>query len=246
MTRHDAAPVLDEVAGIEALAQPLPAGLRIWRVHLDRYELGDVGSSLAPDERARAARFLRKEDGRRFQAARHALRRILGSCTGRDPATLAFALGEFGKPRLADDDALEFNLSHSADACLVAVSRSQAVGVDVERVSIVRDIDALARRHYTVREQEQLRAAGRDGRRQAFLAGWTRKEACMKSLGVGLSLPPASIDAGCDEAPREVDVEVAGTPCRIAVVSLALGDGALGAVALVSREAAASARRRLA
>jgi 4'-phosphopantetheinyl transferase len=243
---EDAASGLGEGCGIDPIVQPLSADLRVWRVSLDAYPETGIHSGLAPDETARAARFVHPDDRRRFLAARHALRRILGACSGCDPAELAFAAGEFGKPGLAGGEGPEFNVTHSAGDCLIALSERQAVGVDVERLAPLHDIDALARLHFTALERAELARTDPQARVRAFLVGWTRKEACLKALGVGLAAQPASVEVGCEETIRDVVVVVAGVRCGIALASLSPGDGAVGAVALAHPEDVAKARHMLA
>jgi len=232
---EDAVSGLADDCAIEPIAQSLSADLRVWRVSLDAYPQIGMHSWFAPDETARAARFVYPDDRRRFLAARHALRRILGAYSGRDPAACAFTAGEFGKPGLVGVEGPEFNVSHSAGDCLIAVSGRQAVGVDVERLAPLRDIDALARLHFTARERAELaRPDDPQARVRAFLVGWTRKEACLKALGVGLSVQPACVEVGCEETMRDVEVVIAGVRCGIALASLSPGEGAVGAVALAS------------
>ncbi len=214
--------------------QSLSSRLRVWRVDLDgRTDAIDRGV-LSADELARASRFIHETDQRRYLAARHALRQLLGAIVGRDPAALAFVVDSFGKPRLQDGGTLEFNVSHSAGDCLIAICDGQSVGVDVEVLKRMRDADAPARRHFTAAEQAELARCEGDERTRAFLACWTRKEACLKALGVGLSLPPARIEVGCATTPRTVLATVAGEPRTLELASLEPGPDAIGALALVA------------
>ncbi len=145
---------------------------------------------LARHELERAARLLDPREGYRFALARRGLRMILGRETACAPHDIRFEVGEHGKPALirgetTPGDGLSFNLSHSGDLALLAVSRDGCVGVDVERV---RDVDLrIARRFFTVREAEAIAAAGGQPEQlAAFFRIWTAKEAVVKATGEGI------------------------------------------------------------
>jgi 4'-phosphopantetheinyl transferase len=144
--------------------------------------------TLSADERDRAGRFHREADWRRFVVARGALRIILARYLGSDARALAFRYGPFGKPELPDAP-LRFNLSHSGDLALCAVTRGRAVGVDVEQLRPVADCEQLAARYFSPEEHAALVQLSAAARSRAFLACWTRKEAYVKARGDGLSFP---------------------------------------------------------
>lgn len=119
------------------------------------------------------------------------LRRVLSRYLDLSPSEIRLAIGEHGKPRLAQDpDRLAFNLSHSGELALVAVSRGREVGVDVERERPERDLVALAERALSAEDAAAVRGAGEDERPRLFYAHWTRHEARLKCLGVGLGRAP--------------------------------------------------------
>lgn len=136
-------------------------------------------------ERARAARFAFEADRLRYVAAHVALRRILSGYT----EDLHYATGPHGKPSLVDGGGLEFNMSHSGDLALYAVTRGRPVGVDVERVRPDVAKEVTEARFFTPAETEALLALPEQERARAFFTVWTRKEACLKATGEGLSVP---------------------------------------------------------
>lgn len=147
---------------------------------------------LSPDEAERAARFRTETLRERCVLRRGLLRHLLGRATGRDPAGLSFAYGPQGKPFLADGPA--FNLADCKDDVLVAIAPAGAapalpLGVDIERLRTVPDADGIAERFYAPAERAAFRAVPEPLRPQAFLNGWTRKEAVIKATGAGLSMP---------------------------------------------------------
>jgi 4'-phosphopantetheinyl transferase len=144
---------------------------------------------LDADERARAARFRFERDRRRFVARRAFLRRILAEHTGLEPGGVRYRRSAHGKPELLDVDGVAFSTSHADDVAIVAVVARGDVGVDIERVRPMPDALEIARRFFTARESAHLLATPASMRSAAFLRLWTRKEACVKLVGRGLSMP---------------------------------------------------------
>ncbi|HEX5988589.1 MAG TPA: 4'-phosphopantetheinyl transferase superfamily protein [Solirubrobacterales bacterium] len=201
-------------------AGPERAGAVAGEVHLWLASLED-GDYPPPDglpapERERAESFLRPEVAARWVASRWALRQVLAAYLAQPPAEIEIAVGEHGKPRLAGGD-VEFNLSHSGDVALVAVTAGREVGVDVECVDPERDFPALAERGLDAEVAAAVRAAPADEQSLLFHRSWARHEAELKCLGVGL--------AG-KRAPQE----------RLAVAEVEVGPGYVVAVAVRGRE----------
>lgn len=159
---------------------------------------------LDPGERDRAARFTVDHPRRVFIAARAALRRTLGERLGRDPASLAFALGQHGKPELDPPSPLKFNLTHSGDTIVIALTEGIELGVDVEELGRDTPTKRLARRFFTEREAHAVEAAEVADRNRVFFHCWTAKEAVLKATGSGLTVPvrEVEVDPDPDNPPR--------------------------------------------
>jgi 4'-phosphopantetheinyl transferase len=97
---------------------------------------------------------------------------------------------QHGKPEVADRTGheLQFNLSHSHDLAVYAITRRRRIGVDIERVREMA-VNAMAHLVFSPDEQETLSALPRSEAIQTFLAGWTRKEAYVKARGEGFAIP---------------------------------------------------------
>ena len=156
-----------------------------------------LGACLDDAERRRVDTLKFDRDKHRFIHAHAATRRLLGGVCGIAPEKLSLQVDRHGKPMLSPDCGVFFNLSHSDDEALLAVSRVAAVGVDLERARPLLDADALAARHFSERECAYLTSvtAGRS-RDRAFFHCWTRKEAFIKCTGVGLRTDLRRIEAG--------------------------------------------------
>lgn len=148
-----------------------------------------LGRLLAPDELRRAGQFRFARDGRRFVVGRAYLREILAAALGGCPAELRFQYGAYGKPTLAAPPGAgaSFNLAHTGDHALYALTRSRAVGVDLESPSRPIDIAALARRYMEPAEHTDIEALPEAQRRAQFFRFWTRREAYLKASGSGLA-----------------------------------------------------------
>lgn len=164
----------------------------VWTIALDvpQPTLNRLGAWLSQEERARAARFVFERDRRRFVVSHAALRAILAAEADCDRRELRFVTNAFGKPALGDGSfGVRFNLAHSGELALCAVTRGGEVGVDLEVVREVSDAESILRRQFAPSEVEDwLRWPG-ERRTEAFLRLWTCKEAWVKACGRGLSLP---------------------------------------------------------
>jgi 4'-phosphopantetheinyl transferase len=168
--------------------------VHVWRASLElpRALLRRLELTLSEAERAKAARFFLQRDGERFVVARGLLRRILGRYLNLPPGALHFGYTRHGKPYLANElaeGALRFNLSHSHGLALYAVARGSEVGVDLERIRLELPDEELAERFFAPQERAALRTLAQDLRPRAFFELWTRKEAYLKGIGKGHSLP---------------------------------------------------------
>jgi 4'-phosphopantetheinyl transferase len=177
----------------------LPQGeAHVWRASLDqpRDFFARLMHILSPEERARADRFHFEADRKRCVLARGLLRLLLGHCLGRPADRLQFRNSEFGKPSLARGlhPPMQFNLSHSGDRVLIALSHSRALGVDIERMRMDVATEEIAARFFSANECRDLATVPPNMRCAAFFACWTRKEAYLKARGDGLSLPLEQFD----------------------------------------------------
>jgi 4'-phosphopantetheinyl transferase len=181
--------------------------VHIWRSWLDLSPaaIEKATGLLADDEVARARRYRFTRDRGRFVAARAFLRRTLAGYLSTAPARLAFSYGRFGRPELVPspgDETVSFNLSHSGDMALLAITCERRVGIDIERLEHRADLPAVAAHFFSARENAALNDIPAEGRDLAFYRCWTRKEAFLKALGDGLAYPLDAFDVSLDLAPR--------------------------------------------
>lgn len=179
---------------IRRACERAPSAVHVWRFSLDNppYPASTLATYLSEDERSRAARFVFERDRRRFESGRGVVRALLGAYLNREPATLRFDYGSAGKPELARDEHhrhLAFNVSHSQAWALIGVTDLDIIGVDLEAVRNIAEVEQIARRNFSSGEIDALFALPEHERQDAFFRGWARKEAYVKALGSGLSTP---------------------------------------------------------
>ncbi|QLE42395.1 4'-phosphopantetheinyl transferase superfamily protein [Nostoc sp. C052] len=185
--------------GSNDIWQPAPTDLtllqdeiHVWRIDLNQPEsqLQNLTATLSSDEIARAERFYFPKHRQHFIAGRGSLRTILGRYLDIKPSQVQFNYQQRGKPVLADtfaDSGLAFNLSHSQDLGLCAVNCTRPIGVDLEYIRPMSDLEALAKRFFLPREYEMLRSLSPNQQQEVFFRYWTCKEAYLKATGDGLS-----------------------------------------------------------
>ncbi len=212
-------------------------GLVLFPLEIEHAQRADLFPLLSSDEAGRAGRFLAPSHGERYVVAHGRLRQLLAPLLHISPADIEFSAGADGKPQLAGAAAMSglcFNLSHSADLGLVGWSWRRDIGVDVEVWRAMRDAAALVQRYFSPAEANAWESLPQGLREQAFFNLWTRKEAYVKALGRGLTLPLDSFDVSHengtgarllrssalvdDDRPWSLAAPVAGPAVSLAVV----------------------------
>ena len=144
---------------------------------------------LGPDEKGRAARFRFDHLRESFVVARGVLRILLGRYLGVSPSSIRLKYGSRGKPALAGPACLDFSVSHSAALALFAFTTGCEVGVDIEQIRPLKDMQSIASRFFCSEEATELMSLAANQREHGFYLCWTRKEAYIKATGDGLSAP---------------------------------------------------------
>jgi 4'-phosphopantetheinyl transferase len=168
--------------------------LHLWRVCLSDLapKVRELRLLLSKEEQARSDRYVRPADVVKFMVGRAVLRLILAQYLGLEPGEIMISTGKFGKPHICKSfniNYLTFNLSHSGEVCLVAVSHAREIGVDVEKLRDDVLVEDLATRYFSAEEVAELQALPIALRRLGFFLCWTRKEAYVKAKALGLQIP---------------------------------------------------------
>jgi 4'-phosphopantetheinyl transferase len=147
---------------------------------------------LSEEEHRRASSFVFAEHRRRYVQAHVCLRQILSQYMSISAGSLKFRYTESGKPSLENtggSSPLNFNLSHSAELAVVAVTTAPEIGVDVEQIRPIPEWEDISRSTFHPDEADWVRSHPADRRNEAFFQVWTAKEAYVKASGLGLAHP---------------------------------------------------------
>jgi 4'-phosphopantetheinyl transferase len=188
---------------------------------------------LEPDELNRASRFYFEKHRRHFLVGRGFLRHVVARYLHKKPENLTFAYGAYGKPALAADQTVRFNMSHSHEVALLAVARDVDVGVDVEHVRADFATADIARRFFSQAEVDAFNMLPREEQVAAFFRCWTRKEAYIKAIGKGLSQPLDGFDVTLAPGEQAALLRAAEDDAsRWAMSDVDVGEGYAGALAV--------------
>lgn len=172
--------------------------IHVWHTSLTQPHpiIQKLRQTLTADELSRAKRFHFEKDRRRFIIARGVLREILSRYTTLLPDALRFAYTDYGKPFLSQpaDTDLRFNVSHSGEVALYAITQRYKLGLDVEQIRPMPDATQVAERFFSEQENKVFHSISPEHKNEAFFNCWTRKEAYIKAIGEGLSHPLDSFD----------------------------------------------------
>jgi 4'-phosphopantetheinyl transferase len=188
--------------------------IHVWAAPLNGVpeSLEKFTATLSPEEKERAQRFKLDKLRNRFIAGRGTLREILGHYLQIKPLDLRFAYSANGKPMLAEklaDSGIHFNLAHSGDLAVVAITRVGEIGVDVEQIRPIKNVEDLVARFFSSRENEQFQKIPADEKPAAFFNLWTRKEALLKATGEGITGSLKLVEVSF----------LPGTPARLLAIS---------------------------
>ena len=200
--------------GVTNLVQlQVAPSVRAWAVNLRTIHTESCSTYLSRAEMARADRLIDTQIRTNYLASHLALRFLLAHATGVPASALQFIEGKFGKPELQIQEPIFFSLSHRGDWALVGLSQGKganSVGVDIEELAPTDHLGELAEHVLTDKELIEFKSLSERDRNSAFLGCWTRKEACLKAIGLGLHLEPNCIDTGLSHhaLPRKASINM--------------------------------------
>jgi 4'-phosphopantetheinyl transferase len=211
-------------------------GARFWLVDLSVAPAPEALAVLSGPERERAARFIFDEHRRRYQAAHAGLRAILAAELSLSAAGIDFRFGAHDKPSLPEEYGCMFNMSHSDELALIALATDLPagweLGIDIEKRHPVTNAMELAAANFTAAEQHELAREPAATRDELFLTGWTRKEACLKAVGSGLSIAPTCFECGLAPVRALTWIPTKTGRMTVEVESIDVGHGHLAAIAI--------------
>ena len=163
--------------------------MRVSGSRLELVSLGDAADWepwLSNDEARRAAGMSNVVLRARFVVSRGLRRKVIAEVLDRQSSELQFIEDQGTKPRLGNGDGWDFNLSHAGDYVALVLARGQ-VGVDLEEIRPVREMESLVGRYFHPDEAGAWGALHLADQEQAFFVLWSAREAAMKCAGTGLA-----------------------------------------------------------
>jgi 4'-phosphopantetheinyl transferase len=214
---------------------PAPApGVALYLCGLARSaaEIREMAKTLSVAETARAARFGRSYLRDRYVAGRATLRLLLAAELGLAPAEVPIARGTRGRPHVPNAPRLDFNVSHTRGVALIGIAHGPRIGVDIEHADRVVNVEGVARKFMSAREQDALASLAPDDRRRALLRLWTCKEAMSKATGDALAAPFRRMDVVTDPSLQLKDGPAPYVPYCWQLHAIAVPGGYLATIAL--------------
>ena len=215
-------------------------GIHVWAFPIEPEpdELNRLAAHLSPEEMDRANQFRFPRLRERYIAGRGRLRLLLGRYLEFEPAQLRFDFTPRGKPLLSQSG-IHFNLAHSNELALLAITKAAPVGVDLELIRPMPDGLEIARRFFAAGEVAGFDKVTANARDEAFFNLWTRKEAWLKATGDGISesLSKVELTFRAGEIPRvlAIDGDVSAAE-EWSLHHLQPANGFVGALAIPCRD----------
>lgn len=161
--------------------------IHIWSASLSetKNNVAYLASLLSEDEHERANSFKFPIDRNQYIIARGILRSLIAGYLGGAPQAIEIIYGLWGKPCLAREKFFRFNISHSRDYALYAVTKNYEVGVDLEYIDKNLELDGIALNIFSPLELDYWKNLSPENKIDFFFRFWVCKEAYLKALGKG-------------------------------------------------------------
>lgn len=180
--------------------------LHIWRINIVQvlFRIEAYAHLLTPEELVKSEGFVQQDDRNRFIIGRIYLRKLIEKYLKIPAEDVLFGFLEYKKPYLLNVPNFNFNISHSGDFLIIGISQRWALGVDVEVMNTNMDLYNLI--YDTMSTAEIGSILNSSAPREVFYKHWTRKEALLKGVGIGLTdrLKEISCNDGLNLVPSEL------------------------------------------
>lgn len=163
--------------------------VHIWQVNLSALKsyTAQFINLLSMDEKVRFSKFKFTILQEKFAIGRASLKILLSKYLEILPKDVVLSYTKSGKPFLSDSN-LCFNLSHSGDYALIAITNAQSIGIDIEEIKPIDDLDTVAKLIFSEKEYHHWLSLSHMEQESAFYQSWVKKEALSKGTGEGLNL----------------------------------------------------------
>ena len=139
-------------------------------------------------EKSRADNMLLEQNRQMFIKCRSSLKCFLSFITGIKIEEIIIYEGVNGKPYLNEKDVF-FNVSHSVDCFVIAITHLGQIGIDIEQKNRKLDYSKIKGLLFSESELNLFDDLEQDSKQEAIINAWTRKESFFKALGSGMTSP---------------------------------------------------------
>ncbi|NOR33206.1 MAG: 4'-phosphopantetheinyl transferase superfamily protein [Bacteroidales bacterium] len=183
-----------------AVPDLLKGEIHLWTVSIGALkDQSDSLKSLLSEEENRKVSFYKFEQTQlSYIVSQAVLRMLLSSYLDVKPADVKMGAHKKGKPYLIHDRTVFFNISNSHDLCVFAFSCDAEVGIDMEKIRDLSDIDQLIEKNLTRRERSYL-IKDPAHKLNWFFRFWTFKESYLKAIGEGMRLTPENLEFSLED-----------------------------------------------
>jgi 4'-phosphopantetheinyl transferase len=187
--------------------------VHVWRLNLpmSKNVMEKFKSTLSADEVVRANNFHFNKHREQFIASRGGLRNILSRYLKILPQDIQLLYTSYGKPYLNHVD-LSFNISHSGNDIVCAITKNVCIGIDIEQIKCDMDVLSLAKKIFSEEEYVTFLKMSDKGKLLAFYRYWTRKEAYLKAIGTGLHYPLDQVQVSFSDAEKPKLLKIRDQP----------------------------------
>lgn len=161
--------------------------VHIWKVSLQSNVTPEESLIISDEEMKKVGRLRTTEQKNQALTMRVRLRQLLAQYLMLTPNDIEFCSGEFGKPYV-NNSSVFFNLSHSGNTALVAISLCEDLGVDIERWRYIDNVDGMVKRNFSDTEKQQWLKVDKEQQEELFFNLWACKESFIKATGRGLGM----------------------------------------------------------
>ncbi|MCH5586174.1 4'-phosphopantetheinyl transferase superfamily protein [Shimazuella sp. AN120528] len=181
---------------------PTQVDLYLFSIDPNDYDEKEFLSILSAEEQEKANKFHFPSLQKKYVISHGMMRQLIASYIACNPRDIRYHFNAFGKPELVIPSCpLHFNLSHSEQFAALAIA-SHPVGADIEQIKPLEDYVSLTRHFLSIKERKSFCQLAADDQQLAFYRAWTRKEAYIKAIGMGLSYPVEQVTISFDEQPQ--------------------------------------------
>lgn len=217
---------------MRSLLCPTHVDLWLFSIDPDDYDENNFLPILSSEEQEKAKKFHFPIDQKKYMISHGMMRQLISSYISCHPGEIRYHVNAFGKPELiTPSNTIHFNLSHSEKLGALAISTSP-IGTDIEHIKSLEDYVALTRHFLSAQESKYFERLSNAEQHLAFYRAWTRKEAYIKAIGMGLSYPVEQVTISLDEQPQILeDIANPANAEKLSVVSFEHEDY-IGAIAI--------------